>query len=126
MEAEANEEAEAEAAANEEAESRLDSTALLLWHSLIATKLRPSMDFHAALANLGSVESKDLKEAVERGVDKVRLQSGRLRRMAGVRLTRREIAWMDSTKRKRKKKMSKHKLKKRRRLERALRRQQSK
>jgi len=88
-------------------DGRADGTALTLWHSLINSKLRSSMDFHSTLANLGSLESKDMQEAVENEVAKVRIQ-------------------MDSTKRKRRKKMSKHKLKKRRRLERDLRRQQSK
>jgi len=91
--------------AEEDAQS--DGTALALWHSLINSKLKSSIDFHSVLANLGSQESRDMKQAVENEVLKVRIS-------------------MDSTQRKRRKKMSKHKLKKRRRLERALRRQQSK
>lgn len=90
-----------------EDDGRSDGAALMLWHSLINSKLRSSMDFHSALANLGSSESRDMQRAVEKETNKVRIS-------------------MDSTKRKRRKKMSKHKLKKRRRLERALRRQQSK
>jgi hypothetical protein len=80
-----------------EDEGRSDGAALMLWHSLINSKLRSSMDFHSALANLGSLESKDMQRAVEKETNKVRIS-------------------MDSTKRKRRKKMSKHKLKKRRRV----------
>jgi hypothetical protein len=73
------------------------AAAVLISHSLLSSTLRSRMPLHTALAQMGELEAKDMQRSIEMACEKGNVL-------------------LDSTKRKRRKKMSKHKLKKRRRV----------
>jgi len=79
----------------EEVESE-SSAAVLLLHSQITSNLSPRLSFNDVLARLGSKEEIQMQRSIEEEI-------------------RKGAILLDSVKRKRKKKMSRHKLKKRRR-----------